>query len=75
MQPLTPNTATERGYVLTFLYRLQALQDQLNAGLMTHADYHARRDDLRAQARQGIMACRERVGHRRGEDRDEPYEG
>ncbi len=75
MQPLTPHTATERGYVLVLLYRLQALQDQLNAGLMTQADYHAHRDDLRDQARHGITACRERVGHRRGEDRDEPYEG
>jgi len=57
MQPLnrTPHT-TERGYVLTFLYRLQALQDQLNADLMTHAAYHARRDALRAQARRAVVS-------------------
>jgi hypothetical protein len=59
MQPLnrTPHT-TERGYVLTFLYRLQALQDQLNADLMTHAAYHARRDALRAQARRAVVSGR-----------------
>ncbi len=66
MQPLNPNATTERGYVLAFLYRLQALQDQHNAGQMTQADYCVRRDELRTQARHGITECRERVGHEHG---------
>ncbi len=60
MRPFTPNTDTERAYVLALLYRLQALQDEHEAGRMTHAAYCQRRDELRALARQSIMECRRR---------------
>ncbi len=60
MRPSPLNTHTERGHVLTLLYRLQALQDEQDAGRMTHAAYCQRRDELRVLARQSIVECRRR---------------
>ena len=60
MRPFPPDTHTDRGYVLALLYRLQALQDEQDAGRMTHAAYCQRRDEVRALARQGIAECRRR---------------